>query len=627
MKSWEKWFRPPYCVLILFTVIFIIYGQSLAFSLGKLDEYNIILINLDLLRDAANLKRVFFSNPFFNQGGDFYRPLQNLSFMIDAHLSGEKAWSYYLSNMILHGVTCSLLYTLLALIGKDRKTAFLLALLFAVHPLFVQTVAWAPSRGDMLMTVFGLLSFVAWLKFVRSGRYLFLALHVIAFGFALLSKEPAIFIPVLCYLWYFLFEKENKTNSVGLVLPVVFNAILVALFFYLRNNVVHVAVQNGQTGLLPLLGHLRTIPELLFKFFIPAGLAPMPGFNLFLTLGGLAVIVLVFWLSFRVKPMTVRALLFSSAWFILFIGPSLIFVNEYGSAAFDYMEHRAYLPSIGIVIFILLWIDSHNAIRHYTFLRVLLTTLFLAFGIYTMSYARKYKDPVTYFDSAVKANKSSAVALYCRGTVMFYERNDYRAAISDFDEALMLYPHYGQAYLNRGFCREQLNDIPGAVNDYRSAAKVSPSTFEPHAALAFLFASAGNKEEALPEYDSAIALNPAFLEGFYRRAMIRMESGEFSKALADLNEVIRLNEKYPDAYANRGIVKFQVRDYEGALDDLSMALLLNDQSADTYLNRGRVYFWLNQDQNARSDWEKAARLGSKEAETLLDGVKTNNKHR
>ena len=627
MKSWEKWFRPPYCILILFAVIFIIYGQSLAFTLGKLDEYNIILVNLDLLRDAANLKRIFLSNPFFNQGGDFYRPLQNLSFMLDAHLSGQDAWGYYLTSMILHGVTCSLLCTLLNLIGNDRRTAFLLALLFAVHPLFVQTVAWAPSRGDMLMTVFGLLSFVAWLKFVRTGRYLFLALHVIAFGFAVLSKEPALFIPVLCYLWYFLFEKESSTRSVSLVLPAVFNAILIALFFYLRNHVVQVAVQTGQTGLLTLLVHLRTIPELVFKFFIPAGLAPMPGFSLFLTLGGLAVIILAFWLSFRVKPMPMKALLFSGAWFILFIGPSLIFVNEYGSAAFDYMEHRAYLPSVGIVIFIFLWIDMHNAVKHFTTIPVILITLVFAFGIYTLSYAGKYKDPVTYFDTAVKSNSSSAIALYCRGTVMFYERNDYRAAISDFDESLRLYPDYGQAYLNRGFCREQLNDIPGAVRDYRTAAKVSPSAFEPHAALAFLFTSTGQKREALAEYDSAISLNPDFLEGFYRRAMIRMEYGDFPPALEDLNQVIRLNDKYPDAYANRGIVKFQVRDYQGALDDLSRALLLNDQSADAWLNRGRVYFWLNQGQNARSDWEKAARLGSTEAEALLEKVKNTNADR
>jgi tetratricopeptide (TPR) repeat protein len=617
MKSWEKWFRPPYCILILFVVIFIIYGQSLAFTLGKLDEYNIILINLDLLRDASNLKKVFFSNPFFNQGGDFYRPLQNLSFMADAHLSGAEGWGYYLTNIILHGITCSLLYYLLTLIGKERKIAFLLALLFAVHPLFVQTVAWAPSRGDMLMTAFGLLSFVAWLRFLKSGNYLFLALHALAFGCALFSKEPAIFIPAVCYLWYFLFEREKKIKPAILILPLLVYAILIALFFYIRNVVVQISVPHGQIGLLTLLEHLRTIPELLFKFFIPAGLAPMPGFGLLLTIGGALIIALIIFVSVRVKPLTIKVFLFGSFWFILFIGPTLFFVNEYGSTAFDYMEHRAYFPSVGIVIFIFSWIEQHGNIRRYRQIPAYLSLLVLVFGIYSYVHAGRYKDPVTYFDMAVKANPSSAVAIYCRGTVLFYEKKDYRSAISDFDEALKLYPSYGQAYLNRGFCREQLNDNSGAENDYRTAAHVNPLTYEPHAALAFLFTSTGKKQEALPEYDSAITLNPKFLEGYYQRALLRTESGDYSGALADLDRAIILNDRFADAFANRGILKFQMQEYQAALDDLNRAVQLDDQSAETYLNRGRVYYWLKMDQNAYSDWQKAAQLGSQEAKTLL----------
>lgn len=627
MKARDYLFRFPYCVLIIFAVILLVYSQILTFNLGKLDEYNILIVNMDLLRDFSNLKEALLTNPFFHKGGEFYRPLQNLSFMMDAHLSGDSDRGFYLSNLIIHAVTCSLIWYLLALLGSEKRIALLLSLFYAVHPLFVQTVAWAPSRGDMLITFFGLLSFIMFIRYIRTGRWWYLMFHIIAYGFALFSKESAILIPVLCYLYFFFIERKKKPSNAGLVIAVLCYFFLIGLFFYIRNEVVQVTVPKSQIGIAVLLQNSRALPEFIFKFFIPAGLTPMPAFNWAFTILGLVFLIILCVAAFRTNKDSFRFFLFGAVWFLLFAVPALVYINKYGSASCDYMEHRAYLPLIGMIIFMGKWLSEKADGRLHRFIPWSLLLVIFIFGAYTAVYAKTYKDGGTYFDRAVQQNPGSAIAWYCRGTILIVEKSNYRLAIADLEKSLKLLPDYPQAYLNRGFCREQMNDIPGAVNDYRMAAKLSPSTYEPHAALAFLFTSTGKKRDALLEYDSAIALNPAFLEGFYRRAMIRMESGDFSLALDDLNEVIRLNEKYPDAYANRGIVKFQLQDYQGALDDLSKALMLNDQSAETYLNRGRVYFWLKKDQNARSDWEKAARLGNKEAETLLEGVITNNEHR
>ena len=607
----------PWVIPVFAAVAAILYGQALWFRLGKLDEYNIILVNLDLLTHLSNLPAVLLSNPFFNQGGDFYRPLQNLSFMVDAMLSGDAAWGYYLTGILLHTATVSLLFYLLTRIGNDRRTAFLLTLLFAVHPLFVQTVAWAPSRGDMLMTVFALAAFISFLEYIRTNKFVFLVINLISFSAALFSKEPGILVPAVCYLWYFLFEKERKIPLQKLLLPAVLYLIPVVLFFWLRNMVVHVNVATGQLGILALISHLRTIPELVFKFFVPAGLAPMAGYTLPLTIGGVLAILAVTALAFLVRPVTVKAWMFSSAWYLVFLGPSLLFVNQYGAAAFDYMEHRAYLPSVGVVIFLFLWIGGHERFRRSGVLSAGLVAAVIVFGVWTTVYARQYRDSVTFFDRAVRMNPKSAVAIYCRGTVMFYEREDYRAAIADFDEALRLYPGYGQAYLNRGFCREQTGDLAGAMADYRHAARAEPGAYEPHAAMALLLNREGMKDQARMEFDTALSLNPVFSEGFYQRAMILVEAGEFRQAVNDLDRVILLDPKNKEALVNRAVLRFRMQELPQALADLDQALSVDDRYPEALVNRGRVLYYLGRVREARADWARAAETGSTEARDLL----------
>lgn len=617
MNSKFALFRFPYSILTIAVAIFFIYGQILPFSLGKLDEYNILLANMDFLRDFNNLKEAFLTNPFFHKGGEFYRPIQNLSFMIDAHLSGDAGWAYFLTNIILHVAICSLLWYLLTLFVCEKRIALLMALLFAVHPLFVQTVAWAPSRGDMLIAAFGLASIILFLRFLKTGNGWFLVFHILAYGLALFSKESAVLIPVLCYLYLFLFERKKRPLKIGLFVPVFFYLLLLGLFFFIRNEIVHITVPKSQIGLAVLLHNSRTLPELLFKFFFPVGLTPMPGFNWLSTILGIAVAAVLTWVSVKAKPESLRLFLFGISWFILFTAPALVFINKYGSASCDYMEHRGYFPLAGIVVFLSLWLSERVGRNSYRNLPAVLGVLILILGVYSGVYARTYKDSVSYFDRAVEMNPASAVAWYCRGTVLLVERSDYPAALADLEEAIARYPGYAQAYLNRGFCREQMNDIPGAISDYRKSSKLEPSTYEPHAALALLYNARGLKQEAMLEFDTTLKLNPAFLVGYSQRAVLREEFGNFAGALSDMDQVIRLQPGKADAFVNRGVLWFRLQNYASAMADLDQAIKLDGNLSEAWLNRGRILFYLNEKDRAFSDLEHAARLGNQEATQLL----------
>jgi tetratricopeptide (TPR) repeat protein len=647
----ENLLRFPAAYIFIFVLTFLVYAQTLSFSLGKLDEANIILDHLAFLSDFHNLKEALLTNPFFNKGGDFYRPLQNLSFMMDAHLSGKSGWAFYLTNILIHGLTCSLLFYLLCLLGKDRRIALLLTLIFAVHPLFVQTVAWAPSRGDLFLCMFGLASFISFIRYIKSGNRLFLSLNIVTFGFALFSKETAVIIPVIGLLYYFFVAKEKKVTWKSLVIPIAAYLLLFAVFMYIRNSVVGIVVEKGQFGILPFIVHLRTIPEFIFKFFIPIGLGPMPAFVWTYTiLGGLILGGLVF-ISIRFRAGSGNIYSFGLVWFLLFVIPALMYINKFGSYACDYMEHRAYLPLIGIVIMVYYFLTHHHKLSKNKTIPGLLVIIILFFGGYTAIYAGNYKTPKTYYSLAVSNNPKSAIAWFNKGATRMNFEKDYEGAIEDYNMTMKLFPTYAEVYVDRGYCRERLNDTSGAVSDYETAVRLRPGWYEPHVDLATIKHKLGMTEDAIREYDTVLSLVPQFYQGYNERGALRMEMNQVNLASEDFDKALSINDKYPEAYfnrgvleyrqqdfnsamedynraiqydkayveayVNRGILKYQQQDYQGALADLNQALLLDDKFGEAYLDRGMTRYMTNDRNGACEDWQTASKLNVAEAESLL----------
>lgn len=607
----------PYDYLLIIFIIFAVYGQIMSFSLGKLDEFNIIVNNLALLRDFSNLKTAFLTNPFFNKGGDFYRPLQNISFMADAHLSGQTGWAYYLTNILLHAITCLLIYYLLSFLGKEKRTAFFVTLIYAVHPIFVQTVAWAPSRGDMMIATFGLISFISFIHYCRTRKIYFLSFHLTAYGIAVFSKESAILIPILCFGYYFFIEKESKLKLAGLAAPVLFYILIIFLFLYIRNDLVKISVPKSQFGLMSLFQNFRTIPELLVRFFLPLGLGPMPAFGLFFTISGTILFVLIVIYSIRNLQKSGRLLMFGLFWFLIFLGPALMYVNTFGSAACDYMEHRGYFPLIGIAIIVYMFFITNERIRSISNLNIYLSLILIIFGIYTYIYSRNYRDPVTFYNLATETNPKSAVAYYCRGTVIMTNGNNLQGAIKDFDQALRLKPDYMHAYLNKGFCLEQLKDTTGAIDNYRYASHLEPLASEPYVDIGSLKASYGNLSGAILAYDTALGLNPLFAEGYNARGLLRQEIKDFSGAQDDFDKAISLKPKYAEAYLDRGALKYEMNEFDASMTDLNTAIRFNDKYPEAYLNRGILKFRTGDSEGAYADWRIASQLGNEQAKRLL----------
>src|ERR1035437_8008108 len=197
-------------LLFLVVVPSVLYFRVVNFNFTNLDDKNIIVEHYDTVGDINKIKEAFNLDAFMsNKGYLFYRPVQNISFMLDAQFGGKEPWGYHLSNILIHILTVIALFFFLKKIRIKSEISFLLSLLFSIHPLFTNAVAWIPARGDLLLGLFTLLSFITFLEYSESRKIIYFILHSFVFLVAVFSKETAVLLPVVI-LFYLYFAAREK---------------------------------------------------------------------------------------------------------------------------------------------------------------------------------------------------------------------------------------------------------------------------------------------------------------------------------------------------------------------------------------------------------------------------------
>src|SRR6266567_1454003 len=256
-------FAPVFIVLAVVAV----YASVLGFNFLGLDDVEILKHRYYIIGDLSKIKLAFTTDAFLGTNGSFYRPLQTVSFMLDALIGGPKPFIYHFTNLVLCIVGSLCVFWLLLTLGYQRLSSLLLALLFALHPMFVPMVAWVPTRGDLLLIIFVIVSFVLFIKSFRANRPGLVVWHGVSFFLAFLSKETAVAVPALCLLYYY-FELR-KTPGRKLIKRYFVAWLIAGGAWYYLHSALHV-VKGDSVGLAAFIQNLPIVPELLGKFFVPA---------------------------------------------------------------------------------------------------------------------------------------------------------------------------------------------------------------------------------------------------------------------------------------------------------------------------------------------------------------------
>lgn len=288
---------------VAFVVPVLLYLQTLTFGFARFDDDRIILNNKSFLSDMNNVGRAFQTDAFITGTSDFYRPLQTVAYMFDRALAGHNsAPMHHLSNIFLLGLTALLLYKWLLQFAVTSSLALYGTLLFCAHPLFVSAVAWIPARGDLLLAVFTLMSFLFLMAYSRRQSVVLLLLHWITFTAALFSKETAALLPVLFLTWYGIFAAKRFPVAKIVVLMAMW-LVTGMIWFWIRaeavgdftgfRDIVEVITRIGTEGVPAFWINLQTFPESLTGFFFPADIDPVPSFSVIKRVTGLVILVVL----------------------------------------------------------------------------------------------------------------------------------------------------------------------------------------------------------------------------------------------------------------------------------------------------------------------------------------------
>jgi len=568
--------------LVFFILVVLIYFQTWQFTLGNLDDEILIINPLPFLQDWKNIPDAFARDVFLSRQGSWYRPLQVISFMIDTQFINTGS-VYYVTNTLLHFGACCALFYLLTLVGSDRKGAFIFTLLFLAAPLFVSAVAWAPGRGDLMIGLTGILSLAFFIKMLVSGKAKFGVLSLITFTVAVFSKETAVMIPVMLFLYYLAKRKEsNLKPSFGIMIFAGFFLIMLT-YFILRSQVVSTSLIASDFNPINVLHNLRTFPEFLAKFLIPVELSPMPAFSLFPTILGMLVFAALLAGIFRFTPKPYFEGLFGLIWFIAFTLPGAMFIHKFGTSAYDYLEHRAYLPMAGIMLSLFAIYNGLRTDKAKTNFNTVMILYAIILGIYSYVYVRNYKEPMAFYGRALSTNPASAMAHVNRGFVRINYMNDPQTALMDFNSALGLKPDYALAYMNKGVVLYKMNEKAAAIAQYDSAIKYDPTDYQAYFNKALALSGLGYNKEAIAECTRAVKIRPSRAIIHAVKGAIFLELDDLPAAQLEISLALRLDPNDALALSRRGLIRYKQNDPEGACADWSKAAALNYEEANYFL--------------------------------------------
>jgi hypothetical protein len=408
VKSNQTGFRiPPWVWLLIIPVA--LYARILWFDFTALDDKFFVVQNAAFNENPSNIIKSFSSGLFLPENDTYYRPVFQVDIILESQLFGTSPMGFHLFSLLFHVASVFLLFLFFKTLKLNELTAMLLALLFAVHPVLSQTVAWIPGRNDQILMIFTLSGLIFLVRFFETGKFWYVGLHGLAFLFALLTKETAVMIPLLSFvIMMTLYRKSSRR----LLIITPLWMILLLIWYRLRASS-HpvfedmVVQQMLASGIERIPAYLQYLGKIVFPF----NLSAVPQFEQITLWWGIAALALFIALVVISKSYQKPLFLLGLFWYIVFLLPVLIVPKTLNDQVY---EHRLYLPFVGILLML-----SQTILFSYQWNRklfLLSATLILA-GYTTVTLFRLgcYQNIETFWRCATEDSPASSFAWLNRG--------------------------------------------------------------------------------------------------------------------------------------------------------------------------------------------------------------------
>lgn len=603
------------------------------------DDLGYVLTN-PLIKDssAEGFKRIFSINsPVMGN----YHPLTIVTYWYEYGKEGLEPYIYHFDSVILHIFATITAFAFVKTLTRSTMAAAIAALLFAVHPMRVESVTWVAGRKDILYGMFYLLACTTHILYIRaigSKKTVWLLATIVLFALSLLCKSVGVTLPVVLLFIDYFERRELKLKLLIEKLPLFALSVTFGLLsVYAQKDVGALGTLDVKFSVFERLAlGCYSLCTYLWKMVAPVGLTnfyPYPmkvndslpaAYYIYplLVIGALFAL----WKFGRHN----RMLILGIAFFVINLLLLLQFIPVGGAVMSD---RYTYIPYVGLFLVIGYGIARLIEEKKPAGKLLLLATLVACGGYAYATNERNmdWYDSVTLWNSAIEENPESPIGYFYLGQEYYTrfesaltqtDRKNYGdSALTYFIKSIERKPDYTNPIICVGEYYRSVGRVDEAKTYYLRALSIKNTEESAYLGLGVVYSIKGQYDSAAPMFRKALSLKAYFPEAMSNYANFLEITGKSDSAIYYYEKSISQN---PDAfipYMNRGHIYVKQQKYDLAIKDYSHAIQLKPENPDPLVQRAQAYFAKGDKENARRDIEAARKMGMVIDPLIMEGLK------
>jgi Flp pilus assembly protein TadD len=505
------------CLLLTLSIL-VVFGQVRNHEFTNYDDNEYITEN-SAVQTGLSWQSVHWA--FTSTISNHWHPLTWLSHMLDCQLFGLNPAAHHLVSMLLHIANTLLLFFVLTLATNAIWPSAFVAALFALHPLHVESVAWAAERKDVLSTFFWMLTMWAYIEYAKKPGVVKYLLALVFFALGLMAKSMLVTMPVVLLLldfWplerlRFTQPKDGRVRPLNIFVEkipfFILSVISAVITIVIMQRAGYVADVVALTPKYRIANVLVSYGMYVLKMFWPSNLSPFyphPGTTLALWKAAVAGVVLLV-LSVVVFSLARRRYLITGwLWYLVTLLP-VVGLLQVGSQAMA--DRYTYIPLVGLFIIISFGAaELFNKLRYGRWIwAASAVVIIFALMVCTYRQAGFWKNSITLFEHAAQATENNYLA-YNNLSNALGQKGDYDAAIKNGLESLRIRPNYDLAHYNLAMAYYYKGDTEKAIYYWTQALRINPKYPGVNYALAAAFIKKNDTAQAIRHLEEELKLNP-----------------------------------------------------------------------------------------------------------------------
>ncbi len=546
------------CSAIIILIIGI-FWPVFSFDYVLYDDGGYVYNNQNVLR-GLTLENVKWAFTTFDRSN--WHPLTWLSYLLDIELFGMNPGAQHGINLFFHILNSVLLFVILTKITGQRSASLIVAGLFAVHPLHVESVAWISERKDVLSTFFFLMALLGYARYVQKPSRARYGIMALLYALGLMAKPMLVTFPfVLLLLDFWPFHRLNSlTNNfkeltfIKRSVPLIIEKI--PLFVLSAISCILTFLSQKEGGAVSNIDFFSCVSNAFISYFMylvktvaPFHLSafyPFPN-NISVLKLSISCVVLLCLAVIAIKRVRKSPWIFVGlAWYIGTLVPVIGIVHVGDLAMAD---RYTYIPHIGLFI-AAVWsayfFMKRCGIAEKTIV-LLGCMIVLLLSVISAKQVNVWKDSVTLFEHAIKVNENNHVAFNNLGAALALN-GKMNEATGYFIKALKIRPEYPEALTNLNVSLGANTSPDQAIEKLKSLIKIHPDNPALAYTLGVLYRHNGELNKAIEEYQRALSENKRFPQAQFDLAFVYSIKGEYEKALAEFKKTIKIRSDLIWAY-------------------------------------------------------------------------------